>query len=500
MLTRALLFGLCAGTAILAARPAAALTETNRETLEKYFRSKGEVRFELYAPFGGPEVGVAVYESGGRPQLEAVMQAGKGKGSTKTLLSEGLSALPDRQPFTLLQSGAHLLTYTPESSGSGRGTLQIRDLSSDAPKMLLEIHDAPNLSFQPGNSPGGESLIWQVKPTFLNEGGRLPVKHTYAKLIWDPAAQTYTVHQPLQALADDDTLEAANLNNRAIIYYNLGMLSEAAKLLDEAAMSAEYDQSVILHNKEHVDSEIEDFAKQSRMKGVPFDDALMYFFQGEYAACLRIMKGRELRSNIDVAMVGLALAGERRWPESDKYTEELFKRRADFLGEYVSMLINIARSQGFVDIAASQLKKLESADPKNPYFVAELARLMVHADDPAGAKRLLERCIYGYSTFSPELGPASQLLFDLCRKNLDTAGCERLTNFARQPMSDLQAYASLADFYDLSSAMLDVERDLDTIPYPDQPLENLVLPGTNIDPNAHDVVKDLSDDQGGDQQ
>jgi hypothetical protein len=481
---------------LLFARPALALTEDNRETLEKYFRDKGEVRYELYAPFGGPEVGVAVYESGGRPQLEAVLQAGKGKGSTRTLISEALSSLPARTPFTLLQAGAHLLTYRSDGPGTNSGTLQIRDISGEgAPKIMLELRDIPDLTFQPGNNPGGTSLIWQVKPTFLNQGGRLPVKHSYARLVWDPVAGTYEVRQALIPLGGADQLEAANNNNRAIIYYNMGLLSEAAKLLDAAAMSAEYDQSSILHNKALVDSEMEDFALQSRVKGVPFDDALMYFFQGDYAACLRVLKGRDLNTNLDIGMLGLALANERRWPESDKYTEELFKRRVDFLGEYVGMLVTVARNQGLAEIAALQLKKLEAYNAQDPVFVAELARLMVAADDPGGAKRLLERNLFSYSNFEPQLSAGTLLLFELYRNNLDDAGCQRLVNFAAQPLLDLSAYAGMADYFDLSAALEDVRLDLDTIPYPEQPLDNFFMPGAPTNRPSGDAHVDLSPPQ-----
>ena len=423
---------------------------------------------ELYTPFGGPEVGVAVYESAGQPRLEAAQLLGKhGKGKVTTLLSEALQGELSRAPFTFMHSGAHLLTYTARpfvdayGSPGQLGSLTIRDLTGeDGPQVLFELRDVANLQFQPGADSYGESFIWQTTPSFLNSGGRLPVKHSYARLLFNPVTKSYEMHQALAALPDASIDESARiLNNRAIIHYRLGRLAAASGLLEDAAIMAEVNQSVVLRNKALVDSEIEDFAQQSNVPGRPFDEALMYFYQGNYKACLRILDARKANGYgpIDFGMMGLALANERRWPQSDRCTEVLMQQQVPFLAEYLGQLVEIARYEGFPEIAAAQLRKLETVAPSSPQFAAELATLMLETGDNQGAEKVLERSLNGKSSNLPALSPPRRVLFGLYQSRAYFDGSEDLIRDSGSPLLDLAGYMDLVDFQDLSAAMQNVE-------------------------------------------
>ncbi len=503
----------CAGLLVAAGalRPAHAISQDNQENLQKYFRSKGEVSYELYTPFGGPEIGIAVYQDGNTARMEAAQLLGKnGKGKATTLLSETLMLPPARPPFTFLLSGAHLLTYNtkPFTDAYGSpgviGDLVIRDLTGkDGPKVLFELHDVANLQFQPGSDAYGESVIWQTQPSFLNSAGRLPVKHSYARLVYNTETGNYELRQALAALPDATTDESANNNNRAIIHYRLGRLNNASALLEDAVIMAEYNQSSVVRNKSLVDSEIEDFGRQSNVKDRPFDEALMYFYQGQYKACLRILDGRKSvgYGPVDLGMMGLALANERRWPNADRCTEALMQQKAPFLPEYLASLVEIARYQGFSDIAAMQLKKLEALAPKSPEFSAELANLLIETGDTAGAERVLERCLNSHSINSSSLSNARRLLYSLYQSRAYYDGCRDLIRDSASPLLDLMGYVDLLDYQDLSSALKDVELEQrDRINAPDQPLDGLVL--QDRDPNAPDLSgqsggsEDFGDDGG----
>ncbi|MCC7477997.1 hypothetical protein IT575_06010 [bacterium] len=487
----------CAAVLVAAGlRPAYAISQVNRENLEKYFRSKGEVSYELYAPFGGPEVGIAVYESGGTARMEVAQLLGKnGKGKATTLLSETLMGPPARPPFTFLLSGAHLLTYTtkPFTDAYGSpgviGDMVIRDLTGkEGPKVVFELRDVANLQFQPGSDAYGESVIWQTQPCFLNSAGRLPVKHSYARLVYNLETGNYELRQPLAALPDASTDDSANDNNRAIIHYRLGRLGNASALLEDAVITAEYNQSSVVRNKSLVDSEIEDFARQSNVPGRAFDEALMYFYQGQYKACLRELENRKSvgYGPVDYGMMGLALAHERRWPQADRCTEVLLQNKAPFVAEYLAMLVEIARYQGFPDIASSQLRRLEAVAPKSPEFAAELATLLIETGDEPGAERVLERCLNSNTINTSSLSSSRRVLYGLYQGRAYFDGCRDLIRASATPLLDLAGYVDLLDFQDLSSALKGVELEQrDRIVAPDEPLDGLVLQDQN--PNAPDL-------------
>ncbi len=63
------------------------------------------------------------------------------------------------------------------------------------------------------------------------------------------AEYTYVLTLPLMALPDAASVDAANLNNRAIYNYYRGNLQEASRLLEQADGLADADQATILHNQ-----------------------------------------------------------------------------------------------------------------------------------------------------------------------------------------------------------------------------------------------------------
>src|SRR5688500_15881960 len=112
---------------------AQATSKGNMELIGKHFESLGAVRFQAFAPLGGPEIGVAEIKPGaaksappkgafkeaaldqvetvpsGNHKLIAVRIADKGR--IETLLSEPFSSAGNGEDFAFMASGRHLITY-----------------------------------------------------------------------------------------------------------------------------------------------------------------------------------------------------------------------------------------------------------------------------------------------------------------------------------------------------------------------------------------------------
>lgn len=481
--------GLGAGLlAVVYLQPAAAISEKNRSLLAKHFTELGTVKHELYAPLGGPELGAAVIDSGS-PRLEVVEVAGR---EFKTLLTLGVPASSSRAPFTFLMTGQHLLTYpaidwTDEQGlAHRRGDLTIYDLAAEGgPKKLYELKDVLDLYYEAVGSMTPQGLLWQPKRHFLNEAGLLPVKNQYFRLELDQQSGAYKLYQHLTALPDAAVVDAANINNRALLYYYQGRLTEAARLLEHAAQLAEADQSVVMHNQAMVKSELTDLSEQGNlMPERMFDEALAYYWQGDYSACLRTMEGRSNFSDAQLAMLGLALAQTKRWPEVDRITVELEHRQAAFFADYLAELVTIARFQRFFEIAQTYLLALQVTDKQHPGYAANLAALYALQGDSVRAEQLLQSYLSDQAGRGRDLSQPRLELYTLYFQRSNTLGCEELARAAQaEPLANLQGVVQLLDFIDFSAALTDVPlEEHDRIQAPEEPLEGLGLPDAPENP------------------
>jgi tetratricopeptide (TPR) repeat protein len=459
-----------------------AMSEANRDALQKYFEGQGTIRHAVYAPLGGPEVGVAEIETGGSSsRLQAVRMPKPG--TFETIYTQALTSSPERSPFTLMLQGRHLLVYAPTSwsSSSGathkRGDLEIVDLTSEGgTKTLFGLKDVVDLQFAPGTRDG-EGLIWQPLPHFLNTGEILPVRHQYFRLVWNERDQTYELRHHLIPLPDATLVDSANLNNRAIIYYRAGLLQRAHEVLSEASQLAEEGQSLILHNNEMVDGELDDLSMQGqRMSGVPFDEALQFFWQGDFGNCLRILETRKYGgfNDRDMAMLGLALAQERRWPETDAYSQELARRGYPHTADYYAELVRIALGQKNDEIFQRYLKALEAVDRTHPGYALGVANLYFRLGDANKGRDVLEAAMRRSATVLNDLSAVRLALYELYSQSGEGNEMTRLIADAKDgPIINLNGLADLVDYVDLRSALAKVvaEPGEDGIVVPDKPLE-----------------------------
>jgi len=471
--------------------PAWAMSEANQKLLKEHYDGLGEVRYALFAPLGGPEIGAAVIggtvlPGGGVQGAQLwVMRVEKG-GTLTTLLNEPLSTFTKRAPFTFLLTGRHLLTYPTAEWVDGRGLshrrgdLTIRNLEAEGgPKIVYQLRDVVDLSFQAGGALSGDNLLWQPVVHFLNTGARLPVRNVYFSLTLDSAKGEYKLSRHLTCLPDAATVDAANLNNRAVYCYSEGWLSDATRLLEQASVVSEADQSVISHNQAMIRSELTDLAEQGNL--LPdrrFDEALMYFWQGDFAACLRVLDARRHTGlgDDDLAMSGIALACVRRWPEVDRVTVELEHRAYAQLADYLAELVRVALRQGFFDVASTYLRALEAVDKRHPAYAALYATLLARMGNTADAENLLEQYLAAHPGGSVNAMPRYQL-FQLYKGRGNEAGCQTLIADALVgPVFDLMGYVELADYFDFSSALIPVPaEERERLQMPDHPLDQLEI-------------------------
>lgn len=465
---------------------AGATTTENQAALHEYFATKGEITLETYPPISGPEIGVAVIapksaaEGSAPGTAQLVVARVVGRGNPQEVLAEALPAANGNPQYALMMNGKHLMTYgssawTDETGSSrARGDLRIRDLEAEGGvKTIYELKDVIDLSLPVGSVQYSDCLIWQPWPHFLNASGVLPIRNSYIQLSFDTEKNEYRVYQHLTVLPDAETVEAANMNNRAVLYYRMGDLEQASQLLEQAYASSEADQSLIAHNQEMIKGEISELGRQStRIAGRPSDRALMYFWQGDYAGCLRELAPRQHDglSDFDCAMAGLSMASQKRWPEVDKLTIQLERHKAPFLAEYIARLVHIADMQGFGDVASLYLQALAAADTNCPAYAALSAEALDRKGQAADAERALEQYLARHSGGSTNAEPRLKL-FELYTRRGNSLGCEQLKKDALQgPVTDLMGYVLLADYVDLSSALKPMKKDAEHIQAP-PPLE-----------------------------
>jgi hypothetical protein len=465
--------------------PAGATSKANQDMLMKHFATLGTVLSATFPPIGGPEIGAAVIAGkaaeGSTPPPRLRIVRVEGGGRIVDVLDEALPTAAERPQYALLHGGKHLMTYptTAWVDGAGithtRGDLAVRDLeAAGGPKVVYELKDAVDVAFSAGAVEYDDCLLWQPDPHFLNAARTLPVRNNYVQMSFNAETNTYELYQHLIVLPDAAQVDAANLNNRAILYYRAGYLLQAARLLEQASSLAEANQSLIAHNQELVKSEIADLERQlERLAGRPANRALLYYWQGDYGACLRELEARQPAglTDTDCAMAGLCLAQVKRWPDVDKTSIELEHRNVPFLASYLAELVRIAGWQGFHDIAATYLQALVAVGRDLPAAAALKAQLLASTGRTADAQSLLEQYLAAHPGGSVNAGPRLRL-YELYRGHGDSAGCQQLVQDALAgPVTDLLGYVLLADYADLSTALAEVAPESDRIKAPQSPLD-----------------------------
>jgi hypothetical protein len=287
----------------------------------------------------------------------------------------------------------------------------------------------------------------------------------------------------LTALPDAATVDAANLNNRAIVEYYNGRLMDASLLLAQADNVADADQSIIARNQSLINSEMDDLGAQADLfPDRRSDEALEYYWQGNYLGVLRVMdtRGQYGYSDYEAAIFGLALAQENRWRDADQFTAELERQQAPFLADYLWELSKIAYSQGrpsrddpHTAIGDARLQKLEGIDRHYPGYVVGLSRLLCQTGEPTQAESVLSAYLADPANANRDLTEPRLELFKLYKQRDFAAGCERLLDEAlRGPVLSLPAYVRMRDYVDFSTAMVDVPLDSSgRIKAPSKPLE-----------------------------
>lgn len=457
--------------------------------LKDYFQGLGEVYCDSYAPLSSPDqpVGGAVIATGETGTLHIARIE---NGQPTELLSIPVPELDRRPPFTFLLTGLHLMVYPTRSwtdadgQSHRRGDMRIYDLvSEDAPKQVFEIQDVCDLNFQPGGALSTEHLLSQPSRHFLNRFGLLPVKYEYCWLRYNPETNKYELFQHLTALPNAATVDAANLNNRAILQYYAGRLMDASLLLAQADSVASSDQSIIAHNQNLVNSEMDDLGVQAdKFPDRPSDEALEYFWQGNYLGVLRVMdtRGQYGYTDCEDAIFGLSLAYENRWRDTDQFTAELERQQAPCLADYLWELTKIAFSQSHPrpddphsKIGNDRLLKLEAVDNHHPGYIVGLSRLLRQTGELTQSERVLADYLADPANAGRDLSEPRQELFMLYKQRGNAAGCEQLMKDALSgPVLNLPAYVKMKDYVDFSTALVDIPLDSSgRIKAPEKPLD-----------------------------
>lgn len=472
---------MCAVGLVLLATPALALSPKDRDQMQRYLESKGEITYAVYAPPMGANTGVAVVEAAGASRLIAARMAPKG--GFETAIDEPCSVVAGRPPFLLLAGGRHLLTYDAPASAAQQaapGDLKVRDLAAAAgSKPLFELKGVTGLNFEAAEDKQGGALLWQPLQHFLNPPDMLPVKYMYCALRPTGSGESYALRHHLAVLEGAEVDEGVRLNNYGVLLYRIGGLQRAAEAFDDASIFATYDQSRILRNHQLVSRESYQLSQQrSSASGLPFSEARQYYWQGDFEACLGALAGHDTNSMTpsELAMLTISLAQENRWPESDHFIAGLAGTSRNFYADCLAELAWVALYQGHTDIAARFLKALEQTDRSHPALLTALATLTIRSGDKDGARRILDQYLAGGSSSRRDLAAPRLKLFGLYFERGDQAGCNQLLDAAAAPpLTDLAAYVDLADYtnFDLAIRAGEAEAAKEAIEAPALSLDSL---------------------------
>jgi hypothetical protein len=246
---------------------------------------------------------------------------------------------------------------------------------------------------------------------------------------------------------------------------------------------ASADQSIIARNQNLVNSEMDDLGVQAdRFPEQPAEEALEYFWQGNYLGVLRVMdtRGQYGYADHEAAVFGLALAYENRWRDSDRFTAELERQQSPCLADYLWELAKIAYSQSRTgggdahsEIGHARLLKLEAVDRQHPGYIVGLSRLLRLSGDIEQAERVLDDYLTSQASSDRDLTEPRMELYELYSQRGFLDGCERLTEEAmRGPVLNLPGYTRMKDYVDFSTALVDIPLDSSgRIKAPEKPLE-----------------------------
>jgi hypothetical protein len=457
------------------AHPALALSMENKQKLQQAIADlAGEKNQNLrvqpdYAAISGPEMAVVLLKrEGGSDELRVLRVTGDGGVATWFTLPMTTAGLSGQKPFLLLMGGRHLLTYSTiertDAMGLAHevGDLAVYDLTAaGGPHSVFALDNIEDLRYQTTDDKAYTSLLRQPSQHFLNHSGKLPIKFDYYLLGFDPDLGQYTLSHHLQLVTGARTDEAVNLNNRALAHYYSGRLLEASRDLERATQESESGQSMMLRNQSFVKGEIDDLSNQVRKAPqAEGDEALMDFWQGDFAAALRLLEGRQRGglSAAELALLGLSLANQRRWPEADKVTAALGGHKYASIGDYLYELTKIAEYQGVSPAFAVQIKALEHFDPGHPGLYAAMSRVLRHANKPLDAEALVLQALGRARATNRDTLPLELELYDLAGQGNDSATQDELCRKALQSHGgNLHRFVALADYLDFTNVYVEVE-------------------------------------------
>lgn len=464
-------------------RPASAISPDNKLRLEEHFASLGEVEYQLFSPFGGAETAAVLLDLGNGAYQLRVMAVDE-NGRIDELINEPFTFLETARPFTFFMNGRHFVSYhAREFSGlDGRthvvGDLLVRDLTAEGgAQEIYRLARVVDLDYSHGGLDSTNNMLAQPSRHFLNSFGRLPRKDVHFMLAYNYDSGSYELKHPVGALPDAAVDEAANYNNRAIMFYYAGNPLDASRLLEQSWVVTDFTQNVVQQNQRFVKAELEVLGENGT-ESEAFDEALSYYWQGDFKACLHVMEARyqDGLSNIDKALLALSLARLNRWAEADDWAIHLAGLGTAFEADFLAALMKIAEFQGHDEIFTRYREALAASDPDHPAWYAASGRALRRAGQGGEAESLLSSYLNRVHPPERDLSEPLVTLYEIYRAEGDFTGMQYLEDLALSgDVWSLLPYVHMADYQDLSGAMVEIERpERDRIEIPDTVLEGML--------------------------
>jgi hypothetical protein len=241
---------------------------------------------------------------------------------------------------------------------------------------------------------------------------------------------------------------------------------------------------------------MEDISRQgAKVTDQPFDEALAEYWRGEFDDSIATLARRgDSLKEYDYALLGLALAQARRWPEADRTTTALATaslaaggRGKAFYADYLGEMVRIALLQGpkMTETAGRYLKALENTDKSHPAYVQGIAALMQRN----GQTKETERIVGNYIGIAPgdlDLADLRLMLFELYQSTgQPTSGL--LADAQRAPVRNIAGIVDLLDYYDLRPALKKLTYEGDMFEIKGR-LENFGLTDSRTEDGGQPVV------------